>query len=150
MTIIENFYKNATDEDWETMAVLRKEAGKDPVKLADFKKQYGFTPDSIRPYEQMHFHEFENRRKDLQTIEQLAQENAKLKEEAKALHNLWINPPPSRMMSGERQKATFYATTETLEMFDSAVDRVSDMYGYKKYIAAAFILDELLIRFKSL
>ena len=55
MNAIENFYKTATNEDWETMAALRKETGKDPAKLADFKKNYGFTPDSIRPYELMHW-----------------------------------------------------------------------------------------------
>lgn len=150
MNAIENFYKTATNEDWETMAALRKETGKDPAKLADFKKNYGFTPDSIRPYELMHFHELENRRKDLQSIEQLTQENAELQEQNKALNNLWLNPPPSRMMSGERQKATFYATTESLYLFDSAVERVSEKYGYKKYIAAAFILGELVTRFTTL
>ena len=98
----------------------------------------------------MHFHELENRRKDLQTIEQLTQENAELQEQNKALNNLWLNPPPSRMMCGERQKATFYATTESLYLFDSAVERVSEKYGYKKYIAAAFILGELVTRFTTL
>ena len=41
----------------------------------------------------------------------------------------------------------FYATKESLERFDRAADRVSEKYGYKKYLAAAFILEELLTRF---
>ena len=50
--------------------------GKDAAKISSFKAQYGFTPDSIRPYELMHFHELEKQR-------QAAQDLEKLKEKAK-------------------------------------------------------------------
>lgn len=38
MNAIENFYKTATNEDWETMAALRKETGKDPPSSQTSKR----------------------------------------------------------------------------------------------------------------
>ena len=34
MTKIEKFYQTATDSEWEAMAALRKEAGKDPARIS--------------------------------------------------------------------------------------------------------------------
>ena len=147
MTKIEKFYQTATDSEWETMAALRKETGKDPAKISSFKAQYGFTPDSIRPYELMHFHELEKQRQAAQDLEKLKERNAALQCQIESLRKRWVTLPPCRMMEGERIKASFYATKESLERFDRAADRVSEKYGYKKYLAAAFILEELLTRF---
>lgn len=147
MTKIEKFYQTATDSEWETMATLRKEAGKDPAKISSFKAQYGFTPDSIRPYELMHFHELEKQRQAAQDMQKLKERNAALQSQIEFLRKQWVTLPSCRMMEGERVKATFYATKESLERFDRAADRVSEKYGYKKYLAAAFILEELLTRF---
>lgn len=147
MTKIEKFYQTATDSEWDTMAALRKEAGKDPAKISSFKAQYGFTPESIRPYELMHFQELEKQRQAAQTIEKLKEQNTALQRQIEFLRNKWVTLPPCRMMEGERVKATFYATKDSLERFDRAADRVSEKYGYKKYLAAAFILEELLSRF---
>lgn len=147
MTKIERFYQTATDSEWETMAALRKEAGKDAAKISSFKVQYGFTPDSIRPYELMHFQELEKQRQAVQDIEKLKEQNGALQRQIEFLRKRWVTLPPCRMMEGERVKATFYATKESLELFDKAADRVSEKYGYKKYLAAAFILEELLSRF---
>lgn len=147
MTKIEKFYQTATDSEWEAMAALRKEAGKDPEKISSFKAQYGFTPDSIRPYELMHFQELEKRRQAAQDIEKLKEQNEALQRQIEFLRKRWVTLPPCRMMEGERVKASFYATKDSLERFDRAADRVSERYGYKKYLAAAFILEELLTRF---
>lgn len=147
MTKIEKFYQTATDSEWETMATLRKEAGKDAAKISSFKAQYGFTPDSIRPYELMHFQELEKQRQASQTIEKLKEQNEALQRRIEFLREQWVTLPPCRMMEGERVKATFYATKDSLELFDRASARVSEKYGYKKYLAAAFILEELLTRF---
>ena len=147
MTKIEKFYQTATDSEWDTMAALRKEAGKDPEKISSFKAQYGFTPDSIRPYELMHFQELEKQRQAAQDIEKLKEQNEALQRQIEFLRKRWVTLPPCRMMEGERVKASFYATKDSLERFDRAADRVSEKYGYKKYLAAAFILEELLTRF---
>lgn len=147
MTKIEKFYQTATDSEWEAMAAFRKEAGKDAAKISSFKAQYGFTPESIRPYELMHFQELEKQRQAAQAIESLKEQNTALQRQIEFLRNKWVTLPPCRMMEGERIKASFYATKDSLERFDRAADRVSEKYGYKKYLAAAFILEELLSRF---
>lgn len=147
MTKIERFYQTATDSEWEAMAAFHKEAGKDAAKISSFKAQYGFTPDSIRPYELMHFQELEKQRQASQDIEKLKEQNEALQRQNEFLRKRWVTLPPCRMMEGERVKATFYATKESLELFDKAADRVSEKYGYKKYLAAAFVLEELLTRF---
>ena len=79
-------------------------------------------------------------------IKELEKQNQELREQLYAAPSL----PAMRMMSGESAKATFYATKSSLALFNSVVNKVSEEYGFKKYLAAAFVLEESLKCFSGL
>ena len=147
MAKLDDFYKNATDAEWEAMAQQRakikditdkKEAEEAAVQ---FKKEYGFYPDSVRNFELMHFH-------DLKRIQKAEAENAELRASLEQLQKQIQNAPPEQgfpawhKVKGESTKASFYTTKEAIEKLNAAVDYVEAEYGCKRCYAIAFVLEE--------
>lgn len=54
--------------------------------------------------------------------------------------------PAIRPMTGEPAKANFYATQSSLALLDKLSEEVANCYGFKKSIAAAFIIEEGIAR----
>ena len=54
--------------------------------------------------------------------------------------------PGFRPIKGSSVKANFYATQPALELFNKYVDDIVERYCYKRYLAAAFVLEEALKR----
>lgn len=72
----------------------------------------------------------------------LANQIADLEEQINALTSF----PPIKPMRGECVKANFYATEEAVELLNKAVDMVVENYGFKRFLATAFILEECIKR----
>ena len=147
MAKLDDFYKNATDAEWEAMAQQRakikditdkKEAEE---AAAQFKKEYGFYPDSVRNFELMHFH-------DLKRIQKAEAENAELRATMEQLQKQIQTATPEQgfpawhKVKGESTKASFYTTKEAIEKLNAAVDYVEAEYGCKRCYAIAFVLEE--------
>ena len=147
MAKLDDFYKNATDAEWEAMAQQRakikditdkKEAEEAAVQ---FKREYGFYPDSVRNFELMHFH-------DLKRIRAAEAENAELRATLEQLQKQIQTAPPEQgfpawhKVKGESTKASFYTTKEAIEKLNAAVDYVEAEYGCKRCYAIAFVLEE--------
>jgi hypothetical protein len=147
MAKLDDFYKNATDAEWEAMAQKRakikditdkKEAEEAAVQ---FKKEYGFYPDSVRNFELMHFH-------DLKRIHAAEAENAELRATMEQLQKQIQTVPPEQgfpawhRVKGESTKATLYTTKEAIDTLNAAVDYVEAEYGCKRCYAIAFVLEE--------
>ena len=130
MAKLDDFYKNATDAEWERMAQKRAEI-KDitdkkeaEAAAAAFKKEFGFYPDSVRNFELMHFH-------DLKRIQAAEAEAAELRA---ALEQMKTAPteqgfPAWHKVNGTSTKATFYTTQEAIAKLNEAVDYVEAEYG---------------------
>ena len=143
MAKLDEFYRNATDEDWEILAAERAKikAISDPKEAeaaaAAFKKEYGFSHESVRNYELMHFH-------DMKRIQAAESENAELRA---ALAQMQTAPteqgfPAWHKIQGEATKATLYTTKEAIAKLNAAVDFVEAEYGCKRCYAIAFVLEE--------
>ena len=139
----DDFYKNATDAEWERMAQKRAEIKDRTDKkeaeaaAAAFKKEFGFYPDSVRNFELMHFH-------DLKRIQAAEAEAAELRA---ALEQMKTAPtehgfPAWHKVNGTSTKATFYTTQEAIAKLNEAVDYVEAEYGCKRAYAIAFVLEE--------
>lgn len=148
MAKLDEFYKNATDAEWEAMAQKRAEIKDITDKreaeeaAAKFKKEFGFYPDSVRNFELMHFHDLkriqaaEAKSAELQaTIEQL-------QKQLQAPKNQEQDFPAWRKVHGTSTKATFYTTQEAIAKLNAAVDYVEAEYGCKRCYAIAFVLEE--------
>ena len=72
----------------------------------------------------------------------LANQIADLEAQIKALTSF----PPIKPMKGKCVKANFYATQEALDLFNKVVDMVVEMYGFKRYFAVSFVLEEAIRR----
>ena len=131
---IEDFCKKLTDAEWEALSAEMAAIGKDEEAEQAFTDKYGFKPTSIRGYELQHYIELEKRETMLQ--EQRAE---LLKTSAQGF-------PPIRAMKGSSVKANFYATQESLDAFNALVDEVVELYGFKRYLAVAFVLEEAVKR----
>ena len=75
-------------------------------------------------------------------INELTKQNKELQKQIDKLQSF----PPIRPMSGKSVKANFYATQEAVELLNKAVDMAVDNFGFKRFLATAFILEEGLKR----
>lgn len=147
MAKLDDFYRNATDKDWEIVAQKRAEikdiADKKEAEAAAaaFKKEFGFYPDSVRNFELMHFH-------DLKRIQEAESEAAELRATLEQLQKQIQTTPPEQgfpawhRVKGESTKATLYTTKEAIDTLNAAVDYVEAEYGCKRCYAIAFVLEE--------
>lgn len=147
MAKLDDFYRNATDKDWEIVAQKRTQIKEMTDKTeaeeaaAEFKKEYGFLPDSVRNFELMHFH-------DLKRIQKAEAEAAELRATLEQLQTQIQTTPPEQgfptwhRVKGESTKATLYTTKEAIDTLNAAVDYVEAEYGCKRCYAIAFVLEE--------
>lgn len=146
MSKIEDFYKNASDAQWEAIAAERSKVLTEEDAAA-FKEAHGFMPESIRPYEVMHFHELKKQQQRInEALEALKHENEKLKSEMAGQKNSESVFPQWRKVKGSSVRMTCYTTQAAIDLFHAAVDKTIDEYGFQKYLAAAFVLEEALKR----
>ena len=156
MARIEDFCRDLSDEDWESLSaeMNRIDQSKDAEAAKAFADKYGFQYKSLRSYETQHYIEVKKRERIIENeTHELRYRVAELEKElAAALHSDTAISiiPATRMMKGRSAKATFYATEDALELFSNVVDHVSEEYGFKKYLAAAFVLEESLKCFSGL
>lgn len=134
MANIYEFCKQLTDSDWEKLSADIAEIGKDEQKDKAFSEKYGFKSSSIRGYELQHYIELERRNK------MLAEQKAEL------LKGTNQGFPPIRPMKGECVKCNLYATQSSLDAFNKMVDDVVELYGFRRYHAVAFLLEEMMKR----
>lgn len=146
MSKIEDFYKTATDAQWEALAAERSKVLSE-ADAAAFKDTYGFMPESIRPYEIMHFHELKKQEQRIdETLESLKLENEKLKSKLTERKNNEPGFPQWRKVNGKSVRLTCYATQTAIDLLQNAVDKTIDEYGFQKYLATAFVLEEAIKR----
>lgn len=151
MSKVELFINRATEAQWYDMREDREKAITASEK-ATFRKKYGFYPATIRPYETMHFIDrvnFELSQEKNAASSELRAENERLKLELEK-YKAKCAAPAFCKMTGESKKATFYATSETLARFTKLIDKVEAVYGYKKYLAASFVMEEAMKRFEEI
>lgn len=134
---IEEFCKKLTDAEWVDLSAEMAAIGKDEKAEQAFIDKYGFKPTSMRGYEIQHYIELEKREKMLQ------------EQRAALTTNSEQGFPPIRAMKGSSVKANFYATQESLDAFNALVDEVVELYGFKRYLAVAFVLEEAVKRIGS-
>lgn len=148
MARIEDMVRKFTDEKWEIVisemeAVFRGE--KDEQLFVD---TYGCKPGSMKAYAVQHNIELEIRNKMLmeQRQELLSgktdSEMQKKVDELQGTIDKLLSFPPIKPMTGKCVKANFYATEEALELFNKVIDMVVEMYGFKRYYAVSFVLEE--------
>lgn len=146
MSKIEDFYKNASDAQWEAIAAERSKVLTEEDAAA-FKEAHGFMPESIRPYEVMHFHELKKQQQRInEALESLKLENEKLQSELAGQKNIESIFPQWRKVKGKRVRLNCYATQTAIDLLHAAVDKTVDEYGFQRYLAAAFVLEEALKR----
>lgn len=146
MSKIEDFYKNASDAQWEALAAERSKVLTEE-DVAAFKEAHGFMPESIRPYEIMHFQELKKQQARInEALESLKLENEKLKSEMVGQKNNDSAFPQWHKVKGESVRLTCYATQTAIDLLQNAVDKTVDEYGFKRYLATAFVLEEAIKR----
>ena len=156
MARIEDFCRDLSDADWESLSaeMNRIDQNRDAEEAKAFADKYGFQYKSLRPYEIQHYIEVKKRERIIEneTHELRYRVAEQEKELAAALHSDTAISiiPATRMMEGKSAKATFYATDSSLALFNTIVNKVSEKYGFKKYLAAAFVLEESLKCFSGL
>lgn len=136
----ENFWKTATDEQWDEI-----EHDRTTMDADSFFNKYGAKPDSVRVYCLMHFREKE---KYESKMEELKKENESLKEKLKASKTK--KKDIVHLVPGTAFKARIYATEDTYKAFSEMADKVSDSTGLKKYTAVALMLEEATKMFGKL
>lgn len=146
MSKIEDFYKNASDAQWEAIAAERSKVLTEE-DVAAFKEAHGFMPESIRPYEVMHFQELKKQQTRInEALESLKQENEKLKSEIAGQKNNESDFPQWRKVKGKNVRMTCYTTQTAIDLFHAAVDKTVEEFGFQRYLATAFVLEEAIKR----
>ena len=152
---LDDFYKNATDEQWDKIAAEREKirliSDENERRKAegDFKNRYGFYPDSVRSFQLMHYVELEKRQKmqkENSADAELQQENARLKAELETLKGANQGLPQWHKITGTPAKGTIYSTKEAIDLYNRAVDWVEAEYCCKRCYASAFVLEEAIKR----
>ncbi len=133
MAKIEDFCKNLTDSEWEALSAEMAAINRDEQKEQAFNDKYGFKSTSIRAYEVQHYIELEKRDKMLADLR--AELTGSSEQSVKASF------PEFRPIKEKRVKATFYATQESLDLFNKAVDEAVERYCMTRYQAAALVLE---------
>lgn len=133
MAKIEDFCKNLTDSEWESLSAEMATIGRDEKKEQAFTDNYGFKSTSIRAYEIQHYIELEKREKMLAELREELTGNTE--QSVKAAF------PEFRPIKGQRVKASFYATQDSLDLFNKAVDEAVERYCMTRYQAAALVLE---------
>lgn len=148
MAKLDDFYKNATDAEWERMAQKRAEIKEITDKreaeeaAAKFKKEFGFYPDSVRSFELMHFHDLKRIQAAEAEAAELRATVEQLQKQLQTIHTHEQGFPAWHKVNGTSTKATFYTTQEAIAKLNEAVDYVEAEYGCKRAYAIAFVLEE--------
>lgn len=151
MAKLDEFYRNATDAEWETIAAKRAriKAMTDPIEAeaaaAAFRSEYGFNHESVRNYELMHFQDLSRIKKAEQEAEELRALNAELTAKLQQLPENGF--PEWRKVHGVPTKVSLYTTKESIDKLNEVVDRIEEEYGCKRAYAIAFVLEEAAKKF---
>ena len=128
----ENFWKTATDAQWDEIENDRITMDKD-----SFVEKYGAKPESVRIYCLMHFNE---KKKCEAQIAEMQKAIDSLKSKVKAAKTK--QKDIIHLVPGPAYKARIYATEETFTAFTEMADKVSEQTGLKKYTAVALMMEE--------